>query len=151
MSGEAQKLKTGILLCLVAMSESFPAAVGRVNYGKYIDQLQDEIKKAVAEAGPGRTPKEFDAVEMRVQETVRKQSKDIAKELGLSGSHMLVFMTTMALVSTAWVSFMLRRETSDLSKSPEDRLALIEMLESLNIALRNVIDAASTYADVGKK
>jgi len=49
------------------------------------------------------------------------------------------------------VSFALRRETSDLSKSPEDRLALLEMLESLNLALQRVTEASMRHADMVHK
>jgi hypothetical protein len=133
------------------MSESFPAAVGRANYGRYIDQVQEELKKIVGEAGAGRTQVDVDAIQSKLQDLIRKQSKELAKEIGFTGNHILVFMAANALISTAWISFTLRRETSDLSKSPEDRLAMIDMLESLNIALGNVIDAASRYADVAKK
>ena len=133
------------------MSESFPAAVGRASYGKYIDQIQDELVKILSEVGPGRTPQEVEATQRRLEELIRKQSKELAKEIGFSGNHVLVFMTTTAIIATAWVSFALRRETSDLSKSPEDRLALLEMLESLNLALQRVIEASTRHADMVHK
>jgi hypothetical protein len=133
------------------MSESFPAAVGRVSYGKYIDQIQEELQKILSEVGPGRTSQEVEATQSRLQELIRKQSKELAKEIGFSGNHVLVFMKTTALIATAWVSFALRRETSDLSKSPEDRLALLEMLESLNLALQRVIESSTRHADMVHK
>jgi len=133
------------------MSESFPAAVGRASYGKYIDQIQEELVKILSEVGPGRTPQEVEATQTRLQELIRKQSKELAKEIGFSGNHVLVFMTTTAIIATAWVSFALRRETSDMSKSPEDRLALLEMLESLNLALQRVIEASTRHADMVHK
>lgn len=129
------------------MSESFESALGKVNYGKYIDQIQAELKKAKAEIGPGKTPQEVEAVQGRIQALISKQSLQLAKEVGFFGDHVMVYMTAMSIISTAWISFTLRRETSDLSKSPEDRLATIEMLDSLNLALGRVIEAASTYAD----
>jgi len=133
------------------MSESFPAAVGRASYGKYIDQIQEELRKILSEVGPGRTAQEVEATQTRLQELFRKQSKELAKEIGISGNHVLVFMTTSAIIATAWVSFALRRETSDLSKSPEDRLALLEMLESLNLALQRVTEASMKHADMVHK
>jgi hypothetical protein len=133
------------------MSESFPAAVGRASYGKFIDQIQEELVKILSEVGPGRTSQEVEATQTRLQELIRKQSKELAKEIGFSGNHVLVFMTTTAIIATAWVSFALRRETSDLSKSPEDRLALLEMLESLNLALQRVIEASTRHADMVHK
>ena len=133
------------------MSESFPAAVGRASYGKYIDQIQEELVKILSEVGPGRTPQEVEATQTRLQELIRKQSKELAKDIGFSGNHVLVFMTSTAIIATAWVSFALRRETSDLSKSPEDRLALLEMLESLSLALQRVIEASTRHADMVHK
>lgn len=133
------------------MSESFPAAVGRAKYGKYIDEIQEELSKILSEVGPGRTPQEVETTQMRLQALVRKQAKELAKEVGFSGSHVLVFMTATAIISTAWISFALRRETSDLSKSPEDRLALLEMLDSMNLALERVIEASTRHADMVRK
>ena len=133
------------------MSESFPAAVGRANYGKYIDEIQDELKRIFEEVGPGKTPGEVDQTQTRIQELIKKQTKELAKEVGFSGDHVLVFMTANAIISTAWLSFALRRKTSNLSQSPEDRLALLEMLESLNLALQAVIDASVKHADMVQK
>ena len=133
------------------MSESFPAAVGRAAYGKYIDEIEEELRKIASEVGPGRTPKEVEATQTRLQELIRTQTRELAKEVGFSGNHVLVFMTATAIIATAWVSFAVRRETSDLSKSPEDRLALMEMLDSMNNALGRVIEAASKHADMAHK
>ena len=133
------------------MSESFPAAVSKVNYGKYIDQIQEELKKVLTSVGPGKTPQEVDATQARLQELTRKLSKDLAREVGFSGNHVLVFMAATAIISTAWISYTLRKETSDLSKSPEDRLALMEMLDSLGLAMEKVIESSTTYADIEMK
>ena len=129
------------------MSESFQAVLEKVNYGKYIDQIQDELRRAIADIGPGRSPGEIERIQERIQALVRKQSKDLAKEIGLGGNQAIVFMIATSIISTAWVSFALRRETSDLSKSPEDRLVMIQMLDALGLALGSVIQAASNYAD----
>ncbi len=129
------------------MSESFPAALGKVNYEKYLSQIQDELRKALAEAGPGRTPEQVEAVQERLQALFRRQSRELARDAGLFGDHVMVFMTATAVVSTAWVAFALRRQTSDISKSPEDRLAMTEVLDSLQLALGRVIEESMKYAD----
>jgi len=129
---------------------SFPAAVEKVNYGKYIDQIQEELNSALAEVGPGNTPQQVEAIQQRLQELMRNQSADLAKELGVSGNHVLVFMTATALISIAWISFALKKETSDLSKSPEDRLEMMEMLDAFGSALGNVIVKAENHADMTK-
>lgn len=129
------------------MSESFEAVLERVNYGRYIDEIQAELRKAREEVGPGKTPEEVKAIQERLQALIRKQSQELAKEVGFLGNHVMVFMTATAILSTAWLSFALRRETSDMSKAPEDRLATIEMLDALHFALERVVQAASSYAD----
>jgi exonuclease V gamma subunit len=132
------------------MSSSFTAAVEKVNYGNYIDQVQEELKSAIAELGPGKTPQQVESIQMRLQGLMRKQSMELAQELGISGNHVLVFMASTAIISTAWLSFALKKETSDLSKSPEDRLELMEMLDALGTALSNVIAKAGNHADMTK-
>ncbi len=129
------------------MSESFRAALEKVNYGKYISQIQEELKKILADVGPGRTPEQVEATQERLQALIRKQSKELARDVGLFGDHVMVFMTATSIISTAWVSYALRRETSDISKSPEDRLAMTEVFDSLQLALGKVIEASSAYAD----
>ncbi len=128
------------------MSESFQSALERVNFGKYIDQIQEELKRAIAEMGPVKKPQNG-AIQERLMALVNKQTMEMAKEVGITGNQALIFMLSTSIISTAWVSFALKRETSDLSKSPEDRLATIEMLDALELALGRVIRAASDYAD----
>jgi hypothetical protein len=130
------------------MSESFPGLIGKVNYAKYIDEIQEEIRRI--SAYPMKSPQDVESAEKILQDLIRRQSAEISREMGLAGSQIFVFMLSVALISTAWVSYTLRRETSDLSKSPEDRLALIDMFESMNIALENVINEASRHADAGR-
>jgi hypothetical protein len=132
------------------MSEAFSAAVGRINFNKYIEELEAEISRILDDVGPGKTADQIDVTHLRIQELIRKQTKQLAKELGLAGNHVLVFMAASTILTTAWLSFALRRETSDLSKSPEDRLALSDMLNSFEIALAQVIASASNYADMAK-
>jgi hypothetical protein len=129
------------------VSESFQTVLARVDLGKYIDQIQGELKRAIADIGPGRTPGEVEAIQARMQELIRRQSMDLAKELGMLGNKALVFMLANSILTTAWVAFTLRRETSDLSKSPEDRLATIEMSDALAHALAEVIQEGNDYAD----
>ena len=129
------------------MSETFQAALARVDLGKYIDQIQDELSRAKTDIGPGKTPGEVEATQARIQELIRRQSMSLAREIGFSGDQAMVLMLSNSIISTAWVSFTLRRETMDLSRSPEDRLAVIEMLDSLSNALADVIQEGNSYAD----
>ena len=129
------------------MSASFESALGGVNYGKYIDAIQDELRRIISDIGPGKSPQEVEAAQARIQELFRRLSKDLAKEAGLQGNHVMLFMMSTAILAAAWVTFTLRREASDLSKSPEDRLTTIELLDSLDLGFAKVISMASTYAD----
>jgi len=129
------------------MSESFQSALHSVNFGKYIDQVQAALKKAVTEVGPGRTPQEAEAIQQRLIDVVKKQAMELAKEAGFSGNKAMVFMLSAAMISTAWVAYALKRETTDLSKSPEDRLAVIEMYDALDSALAGVIKSGGDYAE----
>jgi len=129
------------------LSESFQAALARVDLGKYIDQVQNELRRAIADIGPGRTPGEVEAIQARIQELIRRQSMELAREVGFLGNQSMVFMLSNSIISTAWVAFSLRREASDLSKSPEDRLAVIQMLDSLSSAMADLIQVGSDYAD----
>ena len=134
------------------MSEAFPNAVGRLELKKYIDQIQDELTSIVTEVGPGKTADEVERTRERLQGLIRKQSNQIAKEIGLAGNHVLVFMISSTIVTAAWASFYIKRQMNDLTKSFEERLALTDMLNSLQLALGNVIEAGTNYAEVyGKK
>lgn len=129
------------------MSESFESALRKVDYAKYVDEIQNELKRAMVDIGPGRTRGEMEAIQARLQECIRRQSMELARELGFLGDRIMVFMLSNSIISTAWVAFALRRETSDLTKSPEDRLALLEMFDALANALADVVQAGSNYAD----
>jgi len=129
------------------VSESFQAALAKVDLGKYIDQIQEELRRAIADIGPGRTRGEVEAIQARIQELIGRQSMELAKEVGFLGNQAMVFMLSNSIISTAWISFSLRREASDLTKSPEDRLAVLEMLDSLSSALADVIQQGTDHAD----
>jgi len=129
------------------MSETFRSALEKVDYGKYIDEIQDELRRAIADIGPGRTHQEIEAIHARLQELLRRQTTQLAKEVGFLGNQAMVFMLATSIIATAWVSFALQREASDLSKSPEDRLATIEVLDSLDSALQMVAREGSNYAE----
>lgn len=128
------------------MSE-FRAALEKVNYGKYIDEIQTELRRAIADVGPGKGPQQVEAIEGRLQELMRRQVKELARETGILGTQIMVFMTAMSILSTAWISFILKRDASDLSRSPEERLATIETLDALAGSLAKVIEEASNYAE----
>ncbi|MDA4123943.1 MAG: hypothetical protein OK438_00640 [Thaumarchaeota archaeon] len=133
------------------MSEGFPAVTSRVDMKKYIDQIEEELRRVLIDIGPGKTPEEIEATQTRLQELIRRQTHSIAKEIGLTGSHVIVFMMASTIITTGWVAFALKRETLDLSKPPEDRLTLTDMLDALELALANVISAGSNYADISRK
>ncbi len=133
------------------MSEAFPSVVAKVDIRKYIDQMEEEMSNIAVEAGPGKTPQEVEAAQTRIQALLRKQSQELSKELGVSGSHVLVFMLSSTILTTAWLSFAIKRETLDMSKPFDRRITLTDMLNSLDLAIANIIAAGSNYADMSKK
>ena len=42
--------------------------LARVDLGKYVDQIQNELKREIADIGPGRTPGEIEAIQARIQD-----------------------------------------------------------------------------------
>jgi hypothetical protein len=134
------------------MSEALPKAVDRLDVKKYIDQMQAELKKIAREVGPGKTPEEVEEAQTRFQSLLREQSQEIAKELGLTGNHIFVFMVASTLLTTAWTSFYIRTQMDDISKPFEERIILTDMLNSLELALGNAISAGTKCAEMyGKK
>jgi hypothetical protein len=134
------------------MSEALPKAVDRLDVKKYIDEMQDELKKIAQDVGSGRTPQEVEEAQTKLQSLLRKQSQKMVKELGLTGNHIFVFMIASTLLTTAWTSFYIRRQMDDISKPFEERIKLTDMLNSMELALGNVISASTRYAEVyGKK
>lgn len=129
------------------MSESLEGVLGRVSYGKHLDKIQNELKTILSEMGPGKSAKDAGIYVDRIQSVFKSETEALAKELGLQGNPVMVYMVATSVLSTAWVAFALRREASDLSKSPEDRLSTIEMLDGLGNALSAVVNSASSYAD----
>lgn len=129
------------------MSESFEAVLGKVNYGRYIDKIQDELKQLQADTASRRSATDAETYQESVQSLIRKEAMTLAKEVGLQGNPVMVYLMATSIVATAWVAFTLKREASDLTKSPEDRLATMEMLDALGLALGAVVDSATNYAD----
>lgn len=114
---------------------------------KYVDQIEAELKQIRAEASASKAPQDSEEATKRLQQVLRRQAGVIATELGLSGDEFLVFMASTAVLTTAWLSYSLRREISELSKSPEERIALTEMLDSLGLALERTIESGISCAD----
>jgi len=134
------------------MSQAFPNAVGGLDVKKYIDEIQDELKKILESVGPGKTPKEIEETQVRLQALLRKQSQQIAKDLALRGNHVFLFMTASAIITTAWAAFYIRRQMDDMERPFEERITLTDLLNSLQIAMGNVIQAGTSYAEIyGKK
>jgi hypothetical protein len=129
------------------MSESFRGALEKVDFTKYVGQIEEELERAIADIGPGRGPQQVEAIQARLQELMRRQATQLAREVGFFGNPVMVYMTATCILTTAWVSFTLRRMISDLSKAPEERLAITEMLDSLGLGLQGVIDSAIRVAD----
>ncbi len=133
------------------MSQPLHATIGNVDFKRYIDELEEEMKKVLAEVGPGKNQGQIDAGQARIQELLRKQAMEVAKRMQVSGSYVFVSMLGMSMLTTAWISFALKRGEIDMSRSFDDRIALTEMLDSLELALSKAIAAGSDAAEMYKK
>ena len=114
----------------------------------YVDELQEEITKILAEVGPGRTELEIQAGMSRLQALVGKQSKRLTSELGLGGDYMLLYMLTSGMISLAWSAFYLRRIMLDVKKPFDQRLEMIELQNSLGDAISSLLLSATSYAEL---
>ena len=134
------------------MSEGLDRSIGRVDLTKYIDQMEEEIAKMLKDMGQGKTEVEMDAGKRRIEELMRKQSLSLAQETGIRGSYMFVHLLMTSILSTAWVSFALKRGMIDMGRPFEERLRFEELLSSLGNVLNEVVTKSAEHADMyGKK
>ena len=134
------------------LSETFDAALNRVDLNKYIDEIEVELGKISKDVGPGRTDAEIEAGKKRIEDLIRRQAAVLAKETGTGGNYVFVHMLMSSVLTTAWASFATKRGILDLQRPFEDRLRLEELLGSLGLALSAVISKSAEHADMyGKK
>jgi hypothetical protein len=134
------------------LSEGLDRSIGRVDLTKYIDQMEEEIAKMLKDMGQGKTEVEMDAGKRRIEELMRKQSLSLAQETGIRGSYMFVHLLMTSILSTAWVSFALKRGMIDMGRPFEERLRFEELLSSLGNVLNEVVTKSAEHADMyGKK
>jgi len=134
------------------LSDVFGVSLGKVNLSKYIDELQDELARIVKEVGPGKTEGEAEAGRRRIEDMIRKQAANLAKETGVGGNYVLTFILMSSILLTAWTAFTIKRGMIDMTKPFEERLRLEELLSNLPTVLSGVIASSAEHADMyGKK
>lgn len=139
-------------MLITALSETFDTALKRVDLNKYIDEIEEELRKVSKDVGPGRTDAEIEAGKKRIEDLIGKQATALGKETGTGGNYVFVHMLMTSVLTTAWASFAIKRGMLDLQRPFEDRLRLEELLGSLGVALSGVISKSAEHADMfGKK
>ena len=134
------------------MSEAFDTLMKRIDLDKYIDQIEEELKNIMRDAGPTRSDTEIDAGKRRLQDLLRRQTSSLAKETGVGGNYLFVFMLMSSVLTTGWTAFALKRGILDMNKAFDERLRLEELLSSVGNVLEDVIARTTTHADMyGKK
>jgi len=134
------------------MSETFDVALQRVDLNKYIDEIEEELRKVSRDVGPGRTEAEMEAGKKRIEDLIRRQATVLGKETATGGNYVFVYMLMSSVLTTAWTSFAIKRGMLDLQRPFEDRLRLEELLGSLGVTLSGVISKSAEHADMyGKK
>ncbi len=134
------------------MSEAFDSLMKRVDLNKYIDQIEQELKGIMTEGPQVKGEAEMDAGRKRLQDLIRKQTVTMAKETGVGGNYLFVFMLMSSVLSTAWTAFALKKGIIDMNKPFDEWLRLEELLASLGNVLDDVVARTSNYADMyGKK
>jgi len=134
------------------LSDVFDVSLGKVNLEKYVDELQDELTKILKDVGTGKTEAEAEAGKKRIEDILRKQTASLAKETGVGGNYVFVFMLMSSILLTAWTSFTIKRGMIDMARPFEERLRLEELLSNLPVVLSGVISRSAEHADMyGKK
>ena len=124
----------------------------RVDLNKYVDQIEEELKNIIRDAGPTRSDTEMDAGKRRLQDLLRRQTLTLARETGVGGSYLFVFMLMSSVLTTGWVAFALKRGILDMNKPFDERLRLEELLSSVGNVLEEVIARTTEHADMyGRK
>ena len=119
---------------------------------KYVDQLEEEFAKMSKEVGQGKSEADMEEGKKRIDGILRKQTTDLAKEVGVRGNPVFVFMLMSSVLTTAWTAFGIKRGMIDMSRPFEERLRLEELLASLGVILSKVVTKSAEHADMyGKK
>ena len=134
------------------MSDVFDVSLSKVDLSKYVDELQEELSKILKEVGTGKTDAEAEAGKRRIEDLLRQQTTRLAKETGVAGNYVFVFMLMTSIIMTAWTSFTVKRGMLDMTRSFEERLRLEELLSNLPTVLTSVVTRSAEHADMyGKK
>jgi len=134
------------------LSEALESSLEKVDLMKYVDQLEEEFAKMSKEVGQGKSEADIEEGKKRIDGILRKQTTDLAKEVGVRGNPVFVFMLMSSVLTTAWTAFGIKRGMIDMSRPFEERLRLEELLASLGVILSKVVTKSAEHADMyGKK
>ncbi len=122
------------------MSEAAPELATGFNIKRQIEEIQEEARKILDDVTKGKDDKEIELAEARLQSLIRRHAEQISSNIYVSPDHMLALMTTSAMLTTAWVSFVRKKESVYSSKAYEDRMTLADVLDALDVALDEIIE-----------
>lgn len=121
------------------MSEAVSEATSKVDIRRHIEEIQREADGLLRDVKHGSSPEEIDLAEARLQSLIRRQSEQLSNNVYLSGDNVLELATASSLLTTAWISFLSRKETLYDSRQFSQKLTLTEVLDALDTALSEVI------------
>jgi hypothetical protein len=122
------------------MAETTSQLAARFDARRQIEEMHGEARRILLDVEQGKTEKDIELAEARLQSLIRKYAEQITKSVYVSPDHMLAMMTIAAMLTTAWVSFVMRKESVYVSKAYEDRLTLTDVLDALDVAINEIIE-----------
>ena len=132
------------------MSEVSYAPVGQIDLQKHIDETQKRLMKILAEVSDGKSAEEISWAEAKLESQIRRQAEKLSQEVNSSGDRMLAQMIACSLSTTAWVSFLTRKQMLDATKGEPISLNLAEVMDELEVAVEEVIQTGRSTTTVIK-
>jgi len=133
------------------LSEALESSLEKVDLMKYVDQLEEEFAKIAKEMSLGKTEADIEEGKKRIDGVLTKQATSLAKEVGVRGNPVFVFMLMSSVLTTAWTAFEIKRGMIDMNRPFEERLRLEELLASLGVILSKVATKSAEHADMYRK
>lgn len=125
--------------------------LNRIDFKKYIDEIQAEIGITVKEVGIGSTEDEKEKGRDRLQAKLKILSQRLASELGLVGDYNIIFMLTLSMITTAWATFILKAKSLDQRRPAPERSVMGKMVECMSNSFKEIIAQAISYGEIYDK
>ena len=123
----------------------------RIDFRKYIDEIQNTIAETAREVGIGKTKRERWRGKRRLARKIMDLSERLAAELGMGGDYNIVYMLTTGMITSAWATFILKAKSLDKRRPPEYRVAMRRMVEDMADAYDEILRQAVDYGKIYDK